>query len=117
VLRTTAPSPATDIYGVGTVLYEMVTGRWPFEGELLNNPDRKLFENRYPQIRGHRPPRPGQFNVQLTPGLEAVVMKCIAYSPQQRFRSARELAKALASLLKGNDQLWPEPLELKQMMV
>jgi eukaryotic-like serine/threonine-protein kinase len=112
-----ALSPATDIYGVGTVLYEMVTGCWPFEDELLNNPDRKLLENRYPQIRGRRPPRPGQFNAQLTPGLDAVVMKCLAHPPQERFQSARELAKALASLLEGKDRLWPEPLELKQMMV
>jgi serine/threonine protein kinase len=112
-----ALSPATDIYGVGAVLYEMLTGRWPFEDELLDNPDRELLENRYPQIRGRLPPRPRRFNTQLAPGLEAVVMKCLAHPPRQRFQSARELAKALAGLLEGKDQLWPERLDLKQMMV
>jgi eukaryotic-like serine/threonine-protein kinase len=112
-----ALSPATDIYGVGAVLYEMLTGRWPFEEALLNNPDRQLLENRYPQTRGRLPPRPSRFNTRLAPGLEAVVMKCLAHPPRQRFQSARELAKALASFLAGNDQLWPEHLDLKQMMV
>ena len=109
--------PQISTYGVGAVLYEMLTGRWPFEEELLNNLDRKLLENRYPQIRGHRPPRPSQFNTQLAPGLEAVVTKCLAHPPRQRFQSAPELAKALAGLLEGKDRLWPEPLDLKQMMV
>jgi hypothetical protein len=38
-------------------------------------------------------------------------------SPRQRFQSARELAKVLASFLVGKDQLWPEHLDLKQTMV
>ena len=112
-----ALSPATDVYGVGAVLYEMLTGRWPFEDALMENPDRTLFAHRYPQTRRRPPLRPSRFNTQLSPGLEAVVMKCLAHPPRQRFQSARELAKALASFLAGKDQLWPEPLELRRMMV
>jgi serine/threonine protein kinase len=110
-------SPATDIYGVGAVLYELLTGRWPFEDELVNNPDRRTLADRYPQIRGSTPPPPRQFNAQIVPGLEAVLMKCLVRHPHQRFQSARELAKALAGFLEGKDQLWPEALALKATMV
>jgi serine/threonine protein kinase len=112
-----ALSPATDIYGVGAVLYEMLTGRWPFEDELTNHADHHTLEDRYPQIRHHRPPLPSQFNTHVFPGLEAVVMKCVARHPHQRFQSARALAKELARFLEGKDQLWPESLDLKHMMV
>ncbi len=110
-------SPATDIYGVGAVFYEMLTGRWPFEDELMNDPERRTLADRDPQIRASRPPPPRQFNAQIAPGLEAVVMQCLAPHPAHRFQSARELAKALARFLEGKDQLWPEPLDLKRTMV
>jgi serine/threonine protein kinase len=110
-------SPATDLYGVGAVLYEMVTGRWPFEEDLLNTPDHHTLAERYPQIRGRRPPRPRIFNAQLSPGLEAVIMQCLAPRPTQRFQSARALAKALARFLEGKEQLWPESLDVKHTMV
>jgi serine/threonine-protein kinase len=110
-------SPATDVYGVGAVLYELLTGCWPFEDELVHNPDRRTLADRYPQIRGSPPPSPRQFNAQIAPGLEAVVMQCLAPHPSHRFQSARELAKALARFLEGKDQLWPEPLDLKRTMV
>jgi eukaryotic-like serine/threonine-protein kinase len=110
-------SPATDIYGVGAVLYELLTGRWPFEDELVNNPDHHTLAERYPQIRGTRPPPPRPYNAQITLSLEAVLMKCLTHNPHQRFQSARELAKALGRFLEGKDQLWPEALNLKQTMV
>jgi eukaryotic-like serine/threonine-protein kinase len=110
-------SPATDIYGVGAVLYEMLTGRWPFEEELMNHPEHQTLEDRYPQIRGSSPPSPGEFNAQISPGLQAILVKCLLCNPSQRFQSARELAKALAHFLEGKDQLWPESLDLKDAMV
>jgi serine/threonine-protein kinase len=109
-------SPATDIYGIGAVLYEMLTGRWAFEEELMNTSNHHTLEDRYPQVRGSRPLLPSQFNAQISPDLEAVVMKCLAHRPPQRFQSARELAKELARFLEGNDQLWPESLDLKHAM-
>jgi eukaryotic-like serine/threonine-protein kinase len=110
-------SPATDIYGVGAVLYELLTGRWPFEDELVNNTDHHTLAERYPQIRASGPPPPRRYNAQIAPNLEAVLMKCLARHPHQRFQSARELAKALARFLEGTAQLWPEALDLKHTMV
>jgi eukaryotic-like serine/threonine-protein kinase len=109
-------SPSTDLYGVGAVLYEMLTGRWPFEDLLVNNPQHFRLADRYPQILGSRPPPPRHFNAQIAPGLEAVVMKCLMRHPHQRFQSARELAKVLGRFLEGKDQLWTEALDLKQTM-
>jgi eukaryotic-like serine/threonine-protein kinase len=98
-------SPATDIYGVGAVLYELLTGRWPFEDELADGPDHRTLADRYPQIRGTRPPPPRRYNACITPSLEAVLMQCLARRPHQPFQSAREPAKALARCLEGSDQL------------
>ena len=110
-------SPATDIYSVGALLYELVTGRWPFEDALLDIPEHRTLADRYPQIRGERPPGPRQFNAQLAPGLEAVIMQCLAPSPKQRFPSARALAHALIRFLEGPEQLWPESLGVKHRLV
>jgi serine/threonine protein kinase len=109
-------SPATDIYSVGAVLYEMLTGRWLFEDALLNSPEYHTLEDRYPQIGGSSPPPPHRFNTQITPELEAVLMQCLRRHPEQRFQSARELAKSLVRFLTGKDQLWPESLDLQRMM-
>jgi serine/threonine-protein kinase len=111
-----ALSPATDLYGVGAVLYEMLTGRWPFEDEVMTTPDHRTLADRYPQIHRRQPPRPSYFNAQISPDLEALVLRCLAHRPQQRLPSARELAKMLAHLLPAKDQLWPETLDLKHMM-
>jgi serine/threonine-protein kinase len=108
---------ATDVYGIGAVLYEMLTDRWPFEEALLSASERDTLEARYPQILGLPPPRPGTFNPHVPPELEAVVSKCLAHRPKRRFQSARALAKALLPFLKGDEQLWPASLAGQRKMV
>ena len=82
----------TDIFSLGVVLYQLVSGVRPFDG-----PDTKTTAQR---IRHSEPPSlmtpaPGASRV-----LERVVMRCIEKVPGDRFSSARELAGALEALLR-----------------
>ncbi len=77
----------TDIYSLGIVLYHMLAGRVPFTG---TSP--VAIAIRHAMVE---PPPMRQFNPQITPNVEAVVMKAIAKAPEDRFSSAGELARAL----------------------
>jgi tetratricopeptide (TPR) repeat protein len=83
-----AVGPASDIYGLGVVLYEMLTGRVPFQGEAMG----RLLA----QIQRDPPPRPSQFRPDLQPALEAICLKALAKNPEERFASMADFAAALA---------------------
>src|SRR5262245_15717378 len=80
----------SDIYGAGAVLYEMVTGRRPFA------------ESHGPRLVDavlHAPPVPPRdLNERLSPGLEAIILKCLDKDPARRYQSARELLVDLERL-------------------
>ncbi len=78
--------PSTDLYGVGVVLYQMLTGRLPFEGPTLTVLHRIVHEE---------PPPPRQYRPDLDPGLEAVVLKALRKDPAARPASAAAFAEAL----------------------
>jgi serine/threonine-protein kinase len=105
-------SKATDIYGLGAVLYEMLTGRWPYEQEILKQVKERSLEERYPQIRGEEPENPKQFNPEVSDKLSAVLLRCLENDPRKRFQSVRELIRALVPLLQGKDRMWPESVDL-----
>jgi serine/threonine-protein kinase len=109
-------SPAADIYGLGAVLYETLTGRWPFEEELLNRTGVNSLESRFPQIRVKTPTPPSKFKLKISSTLEAIVMKCLARDPLQPVQTTRGLVKELACLIEGEHQMWPETLDLRQRM-
>jgi serine/threonine-protein kinase len=78
----------TDVYALGCVIYAMLCGRPPFTD---NNDDVQLL---YKQV--HEPVEPVRLHAPHVSGeLEAVVMRALAKSPEQRFQSARDLARAL----------------------
>jgi serine/threonine protein kinase len=82
--------PPVDVYAFGVVLYEMLTGRLPFQGESLGAVLLK-------QLR-ERPAPPSAFVSRLSPKLDAFVLKCLSREPQQRFANAGEALTALSHI-------------------
>ncbi|MEO5510174.1 MAG: serine/threonine-protein kinase [Longimicrobiales bacterium] len=104
----TALGPQADIYGLGAMLYELLTGRWPFEEVYeREDGDRETLERQFPQITGMLPPSPRQFRADLTESLERTVMMCLASDPEDRYSSMHPLLLALAGELQEPVSLWP----------
>lgn len=81
-------TPESDLYAVGVLLYEAVTGRRPFEG------DTPLVVAS--AIQRGRPRRVGELRSDLDPQLVEVIERAMMTNPYDRFRSAAEMAQALA---------------------
>lgn len=82
-----AVSNASDLYSVGVVLFEMLTGKVPFDGE--GSVATALQHINQPA------PRPSAINPSVPPALDAVVLKSMAKSPVERYASAEEFTEAL----------------------
>ncbi len=74
----------SDIYAAGTVLYEMATGRRPFQGRATA----ELTD----AILHAAPPAPTRTHAEISRRLEDVILKCLEKDPENRYQSAKELA-------------------------
>jgi tetratricopeptide (TPR) repeat protein len=88
-----APQPTIDIYALGVMLYEMLTGRPPFHGSGLS--DLLL------QASFHEPIPPSRRRADLPRDLENIVLKCLEREPTHRYASAAELADDLRRFQEG----------------
>ena len=83
--------PATDIYGLGAILYFLLTGRPPFLGR---NPRETIRQVEQTSLESVQTTRPG-----LDPKMEELCLRCLDKDPAQRPSSAREVASTLRSIL------------------
>ena len=88
--------PATDVYAMGIILYESVTGRRPFEGSPAS-----IFG----QVVSREPDPPSNWRPELSPEIDAICLKAISKSPSQRHASAAAFADDLSRLMDGSGEM------------
>jgi serine/threonine-protein kinase len=96
----------TDLYAVGTLMFESLTGRVPFDGENFNDLMFKIVLAPRPDPRELRP--------DLDPGLALLVVKSMAVDPAHRFQTAEEMSAAFASWLAAQGVTYERAPELKR---
>jgi serine/threonine protein kinase len=100
--------PAIDIYGLGTILYELITARAPFDASSST----MLLA----KVAGETPQRPSQLRPDVPRALERICLKCLEKAPEDRYETAELLAQDLQAFLSGKTIAAKAPPLTKQFL-
>jgi serine/threonine protein kinase len=108
----------TDIYGLGAILYEVLTGQPPFPLDVPPDTNseqwKRLLDELYMRIQEHGPPPPRQLNSAVARPLEAICLKALHRHPEERYASAQAVVQDITSWLAGEPvSAWPDPWHVR----
>ncbi|HTQ60777.1 MAG TPA: serine/threonine-protein kinase [Candidatus Solibacter sp.] len=91
----------SDLFSLGVVLYEMITGVRPFAGDSLGEV--------CAQILTAEPIRPSKLNPSIPAALDRILVRCLAKNPDERYQSGKDLARALYLVARCGNHLSSQP--------